>query len=61
MNDNDIDLLGKDAEQDVESLPEGNALGSFSTFSTASTSGSTYGCAATAACAGWLRKETRND
>lgn len=49
MNDNDIDLLGKDAEQDVESLPEGNALGS---FSTASTSGSTYGCAATAACAG---------
>ena len=52
MNDNDIVLLGQDAEQDAESLPEGNALGSFSTFSTASTSGSTYGCAATAACAG---------
>ena len=32
MND-DIDLLGQDAEQDVESLPEGNALGSFSTTS----------------------------
>ena len=49
MNDDDIDLLGQNAEQDVEGLPEGNALGSFSTFSTASTSGSTYGCASTAA------------
>ena len=35
MND-DIDLLGQDAEQDVESLPEGNALGSWSTAASAS-------------------------
>lgn len=55
MNDNDIDLLGQDAEQDVESLPEGNALGSFSTTtstSTASCPASTAGCASTYGCLG---------
>ena len=51
----DIDLLGQDAEQDVESLPEGNALGSFSTASstfTASCPASTAGCVTTYACLG---------
>ncbi|WP_311472467.1 thiocillin family RiPP [uncultured Actinomyces sp.] len=51
----DIDLLGQDAEQDVESLPEGNALGSFSTTSSTSTAScpaSTAGCATTYACLG---------
>ena len=45
MNDNDIDLLGQDAEQDVESLPEGNALGSWSTAASASSAS----CPATSA------------
>lgn len=36
MNDDDIDLLGQDIEQDVENLPEGNALGSWSTSASAS-------------------------
>ncbi|SDN14275.1 thiocillin family RiPP [Actinomyces ruminicola] len=51
MND-DIELFGQDIGQDVENLPEGNALGSFTTFSSASTGGSTYACASTAACVG---------
>ena len=51
MND-DIDLLGQDAEQDAESLPEGNALGSFSTLSSASSSGSSAASASTVGCIG---------
>ena len=38
MNDDIIDLLGQDIEQDVENLPEGNALGTTSTWGSASTS-----------------------
>jgi hypothetical protein len=52
MNDNIIELLGQDAEQDVESLPEGNALGSFSTLSSASSSGSSAASASTVGCIG---------
>lgn len=33
---NDIDLLGQDVEQDIESLPEGNALGSWGSAASAS-------------------------
>ncbi|MDO4900392.1 thiocillin family RiPP [Actinomyces sp.] len=36
MNDNIIDLLAQDIDQDVESLPEGNALGSWASASSAS-------------------------
>lgn len=54
MNDN-IDLLSQDIDQDVESLPDGNALGCFSTTtstSTASCPASTAGCASTWGCLG---------
>lgn len=54
MNDNDIDLLGQDAEQDVESLPEGNALGSFSTLGCASTQSCPASTAASASTSGCL-------
>ncbi|WP_147681446.1 thiocillin family RiPP [Actinomyces ruminicola] len=46
MTDN-IDLSSLE-DADMEVLPEGNALGSFSTMSSVSSSGSTYGCASTA-------------
>ena len=46
MND-DIDLLGQDAEQDVESLPEGNALGSWSTSASASSASCPFATAST--------------
>ena len=36
MNDDAIELLGQDAEHDIESLPEGNALGSWSSAASAS-------------------------
>ncbi|WP_273167443.1 thiocillin family RiPP [Actinomyces israelii] len=47
MNDNDIDLLGKDIEQDVENLPEGNALGSWSTSASASSASCPFATAST--------------
>ena len=47
MNDNDIDLLGQDIEQDVENLPEGNALGSWSTGASASTASCPFTSAST--------------
>lgn len=52
MND-DIDLVTEDVE--MEDLPDGNALGSFSTQSSASTAScpaSTAGSASTLACLG---------
>ncbi|SDN14295.1 thiocillin family RiPP [Actinomyces ruminicola] len=45
MNDNIVELLGQDIGQDVENLPEGNALGSWSTAASASTAS----CPATSA------------
>jgi len=47
MNDNDIDLLGQDIEQDVENLPEGNALGSWSTSASASSASCPFATAST--------------
>ncbi|WP_147681445.1 thiocillin family RiPP [Actinomyces ruminicola] len=44
MNDS-IELLGQEIDQDVESLPEGNALGTTSSLGSASTSS----CPATSA------------
>ena len=32
---NDIDLLGQDIDEDVENLPDGNAVGSWSSAATA--------------------------
>ncbi len=52
-NDGRIDLMTDDL--DVEQVPEGNALGSFSTSGSASTAScptSTAGSASTAACLG---------
>ena len=54
MNDDAIELLGQDAEQDLENLPEGNALGSFSTLSSASTQSCPASTAASASTSGCL-------
>ncbi|WP_103062463.1 thiocillin family RiPP [Actinomyces qiguomingii] len=45
MNSGIIDLLAQEIDQDVESLPEGNALGTTSSLGSASTSA----CPATSA------------
>ncbi len=54
MNNNDIELLSQDVEQDIENLPDGNALGSWFSAASASTASCPGSSAATVGSASTL-------
>ena len=54
MNNNDFELLSQDVEQDIENLPDGNALGSWFSAASASTASCPGSSAATVGSASTL-------